>query len=109
MNKTQTRLEHVLERHRPAQTAQGRGRGASAPWRRVVSGDRAADEGPLYAFLAADRPVRLCLHGAPTGFWKKRGIDVDISRGFGSMGAINGVVGDKFEMGEAATGAICLV
>lgn len=42
------------------------------------------------------------------GFWKKRGIDVDISRGFGSMGAINGVAGDKFEMGGAATGAIIL-
>src|SRR5437879_4969896 len=42
------------------------------------------------------------------GFWKKRGIDVDISRGFGSMGAINGVVGDKFDMGGAGTGAIIL-
>lgn len=42
------------------------------------------------------------------GFWKKRGIDVEISRGFGSMGAINGVVGDKFEMGGASTGAIQL-
>ena len=42
------------------------------------------------------------------GFWKKRGIDVEISRGFGSMGAINGIVGDKFEMGNAATGAILL-
>lgn len=40
------------------------------------------------------------------GFWKKRGIDVEISRGFGSMGAVNGVVGDKFEMGGAGTGAI---
>ena len=42
------------------------------------------------------------------GFWKKRGIDVEISRGFGSMGAINGVVGDKFDMGGAATGAVVL-
>lgn len=42
------------------------------------------------------------------GFWKKRGIDVEISRGFGSMGAINGVAGDKFEMGGASTGAIQL-
>jgi ABC-type nitrate/sulfonate/bicarbonate transport system substrate-binding protein len=40
------------------------------------------------------------------GFWKKRGIDVDISRGFGSMGAVNGVVGDKFDLGGAATGAV---
>ena len=42
------------------------------------------------------------------GFWKKRGIDVEISRGFGSMGAINGVAGDKFDMGGAGTGAIIL-
>jgi NitT/TauT family transport system substrate-binding protein len=42
------------------------------------------------------------------GFWKKRGIDMEISRGFGSMGAINGVAGDKFEMGGAATGAVVL-
>jgi len=42
------------------------------------------------------------------GFWKKRGIDVDISRGFGSMGAINGIAGDKFDMGGAATGAVVL-
>jgi ABC-type nitrate/sulfonate/bicarbonate transport system substrate-binding protein len=42
------------------------------------------------------------------GFWKKRGIDVEISRGFGSMGAINGVAGDKFDMGGAATGAVVL-
>jgi ABC-type nitrate/sulfonate/bicarbonate transport system substrate-binding protein len=40
------------------------------------------------------------------GFWKKRGIDVEISRGFGSMGAINGVAGDKFDLGGASTGAI---
>ncbi len=42
------------------------------------------------------------------GFWKRRGIDVEISRGFGSMGAINGVAGDKFDMGGAATGAVLL-
>lgn len=42
------------------------------------------------------------------GFWKKRGIEVDISRGYGSMGAINGVAGDKFELGGAATGAVVL-
>jgi NitT/TauT family transport system substrate-binding protein len=42
------------------------------------------------------------------GFWKQRGIEVEVSRGAGSMGAIQGVVGDKFEMGGAATGAIAL-
>lgn len=42
------------------------------------------------------------------GFWKKRGLDVEISRGFGSMAAIQAVATDKFEMGGAATGALVL-
>jgi NitT/TauT family transport system substrate-binding protein len=70
--------------------------------------------------IAQQTKVRYTLSWLPTGqyafvymarqlgFWKKRGIDVEISRGFGSMGAINGVVGDKFEMGGASTGAILL-
>jgi NitT/TauT family transport system substrate-binding protein len=42
------------------------------------------------------------------GFWKQRGIEMEISRGYGSMGAIQGIAGDKFEMGGAATGAVIL-
>ena len=42
------------------------------------------------------------------GFWKQRGIEMEISRGYGSMGAIQGVSGDKFDMGGAATGAVIL-
>lgn len=42
------------------------------------------------------------------GFWKKRGLDVEVSRGFGSMAAIQAVSTDKFEMGGAATGALIL-
>jgi len=74
------------------------------------------------AFPAIAQPakIRYTLSWLPTGqyafvymarqlgFWKKRGIEVEISRGYGSMGAVNGVVGDKFEMGGAATGAVVL-
>jgi NitT/TauT family transport system substrate-binding protein len=42
------------------------------------------------------------------GFWKQRGIEMEISRGYGSMGAIQGISGDKFDMGGAATGAVIL-
>lgn len=77
--------------------------------------------GPLsFPAIGQQTKVRYTLSWLPTGqyafvymarqlgFWKKRGIDVEISRGFGSMGAINGVAGDKFEMGGAGTGAIIL-
>ncbi len=39
------------------------------------------------------------------GYWKKRGIEVDISSGRGSLGAIQGITSGQFEMGGAATGA----
>jgi ABC-type nitrate/sulfonate/bicarbonate transport system substrate-binding protein len=39
------------------------------------------------------------------GYWKKRGIEVDIASGRGSMGAIQGVSSGQFEMGGASTGA----
>jgi NitT/TauT family transport system substrate-binding protein len=42
------------------------------------------------------------------GFWKKRGLDVDITRGYGSMAAIQGVSTGKFDFGGAATGAVIL-
>jgi NitT/TauT family transport system substrate-binding protein len=70
--------------------------------------------------IAQAHKVRYTLSWLPTGqyafvymarqlgFWKKRGVDVEVSRGFGSMGAIQGVAGDKFEMGGAATGAIAI-
>src|SRR5271170_6035664 len=39
------------------------------------------------------------------GYWKKRGIEVDIAGGRGSLGAIQGVSTGKFDMGGASTGA----
>jgi NitT/TauT family transport system substrate-binding protein len=52
-----------------------------------------------YAFIYMARQL---------GFWKQRGIEMEISRGYGSMGAIQGISGDKFDMGGAATGAVIL-
>jgi NitT/TauT family transport system substrate-binding protein len=49
-----------------------------------------------YAYLYAARQL---------GYFKKRGIDLDISRGFGSLAATQAVVTEKFQMGSAQTGA----
>jgi NitT/TauT family transport system substrate-binding protein len=49
-----------------------------------------------YAYLYAGRQL---------GYFKKRGIDLDISRGFGSMAATQAVSTGKFQMGGAQTGA----
>ena len=48
-----------------------------------------------YAYLYAARQL---------GYFKKRGIDLDISRGYGSMAAIQAVSAGQFEMGGAQTG-----
>lgn len=42
------------------------------------------------------------------GFWKERGIDVDISRGFGSTASIQVMGAGKFDFGLAAAPAIIL-
>jgi NitT/TauT family transport system substrate-binding protein len=49
-----------------------------------------------YAYLYAARQL---------GYFKKRGIDLDISRGYGSMAAAQAVSTGKFQMGGAQTGA----
>jgi NitT/TauT family transport system substrate-binding protein len=49
-----------------------------------------------YAYLYAARQL---------GYFKKRGIDLDISRGFGSMAANQAVSVGKFQMGSAQAGA----
>jgi NitT/TauT family transport system substrate-binding protein len=49
-----------------------------------------------FAYLYAARQL---------GYFKKRGIDLDISRGFGSMAANQAVAIGKFQMGSAQTGA----
>jgi NitT/TauT family transport system substrate-binding protein len=49
-----------------------------------------------YAFIYAARQL---------GYFKKHGIDLEISRGYGSMAAIQAVSTGQFEMGSAQTGA----
>jgi NitT/TauT family transport system substrate-binding protein len=49
-----------------------------------------------YAFIYAARQL---------GYFTQRGIDLDISRGYGSMAATQAVSTGKFEMGGAQTGA----
>jgi len=39
------------------------------------------------------------------GYWKKRGFEVEITSGRGSLGAIQAIAGGQFEMGGASTGA----
>jgi NitT/TauT family transport system substrate-binding protein len=52
-----------------------------------------------YAFIYSARQL---------GFFKKRGIDLEISRGFGSLAAIQAVSTGQFDIGGAQTGAILL-
>ncbi len=85
----------------------------------VAAGAAAAATFPMPAIAQPSR-VRYTLSWLPVGqyafvymarqlgFLKQRGIEMEIARGNGSMGAIQGVVGDKFEMGGAATGAVIL-
>jgi len=49
-----------------------------------------------YAYLYAARQL---------GYFKSRGIDLDISRGYGSMAATQAVATGKFDIGSAQTGA----
>ena len=42
------------------------------------------------------------------GYWKRRGIEVELTRGYGSMAAINAVAQGTFEFGNAGTGAALL-
>jgi NitT/TauT family transport system substrate-binding protein len=52
-----------------------------------------------YAFIYSARQL---------GYLTKRGIDLEISRGFGSLAAIQAVSSGQFDMGGAQTGAILL-
>src|SRR5580658_7740186 len=66
--------------------------------------------------IAQTAKVRYTLSWLPTGqyayiyearqlgYFKKRGIDLDIARGYGSMAAIQAVATGQFEMGGAQTG-----
>jgi NitT/TauT family transport system substrate-binding protein len=74
---------------------------------------------PLPA-IAQSMTVRYTLSWLPTGgnayvyvarqlgFWKRRGIEVEINRGFGSMASIQAVSQRQFDLGNAGTGAVLL-
>jgi NitT/TauT family transport system substrate-binding protein len=51
----------------------------------------------LHPFLARNR-----------GFWKKRGLDVDIARGYGSLAATQALAGGQFDFGEASCPVVVL-
>src|SRR4029453_4109677 len=92
--------------------------------RALLKGAGAAAIGTLaplsFPAIGQQTKVRYTLSWLPTGqyafvymarqlgFWKKRGIHVEISRGLGSVGARNGVGGDKWGRGGAGSGAIVL-
>jgi NitT/TauT family transport system substrate-binding protein len=70
--------------------------------------------------IAQSKTVNFTLSWLPTGqyafvymarqlgFWKNRGLEVDITRGYGSMAAVQGIATGKFDFGGAATGAVIL-
>ncbi len=80
-------------------------------------GALAADAGFPRPAIAATPTVRYTLSWLPTGqyafitlakqlgYWKKRGVNVEVSRGYGSLAAIQAVATGQFEMGGAQTGA----
>src|SRR5262252_6989808 len=86
---------------------------------REASGAAAATAGTSLAVPAIAQPakVRYTLSWLPTGqyaflycarqlgYFKQRGIELDIARGYGSMAAIQAVSTGQFEMGGAQTGA----
>src|SRR5215472_11731671 len=86
---------------------------------REASGAAAAIAGTSLAMPAIAQPakVRYTLSWLPTGqyafiycarqlgYFKQRGIDLEISRGYGSMAAIQAISTGQFEMGSAQTGA----
>src|ERR1700758_5024435 len=85
----------------------------------AASGAPAAIAGASLARPAIAQPakVRYTLSWLPTGqyaflycarqlgYFKQRGIELDISRGYGSMAAIQAISTGQFEMGSAQTGA----
>lgn len=86
----------------------------------LLTGAAAAAASLSMPAIARTMKIRYTLSWLPTGqyafvymaqqlgFWKRRGLDVDVSRGYGSMAAIEGIAAGKFEMGGAATGAVIL-
>jgi NitT/TauT family transport system substrate-binding protein len=86
---------------------------------RIASGVSGAALATRFAMpaIAQTRSIKYNLSWLPTGqyafvymarqlgYWKKRGIDVDVSRGYGSLATIQGVSTGKFDIGGAATSA----
>ncbi|MBV8167173.1 MAG: ABC transporter substrate-binding protein [Alphaproteobacteria bacterium] len=70
--------------------------------------------------IAQTRTIRYTLSWLPTGgnayvymarqlgYWKKRGLEVELARGYGSMAAIQAVSQGKFDLGNSGSGAVLL-
>ena len=79
--------------------------GAGRPWpvyaqtlRKIAYTNPWVPEGSaVFSYVARSR-----------GIWKKRGLDVDVARGFGSVAASQAVGGGKFDFGYAASPAVIL-
>jgi NitT/TauT family transport system substrate-binding protein len=85
----------------------------------IASGISAAGLSSLFPLpaIAQPRTIKYTLSWLPTGqyafvymarqlgFWKRRGLDVEITRGYGSLAAIQGVATGQFDIGGAATSA----
>jgi len=94
------------------------------PSRRTLLKAAALGAGSMAGFprpaIAQPATVRYTLSWLPTGgnahvyiarqlgFWKRRGIEVELSRGYGSMAAIQAVTKGQFDLGNAGTGAVLL-
>jgi NitT/TauT family transport system substrate-binding protein len=56
-----------------------------------------AEGSSLYAYVAKRQ-----------GFWKKRGLDVDVARGYGSVAATQAIAAGQFDVGHAVTSVMIL-
>ncbi|HUA54472.1 MAG TPA: ABC transporter substrate-binding protein [Candidatus Sulfotelmatobacter sp.] len=104
-----------------AKTGSARRRLSRRAW---LKGAAAAAVGGFGGFprpaIAQPPTVRYTLSWLPTGgnayvyvarqlgYWKKRGIEVELTRGYGSMAAIQAVSQGQFDFGNAGTGAVLL-
>jgi NitT/TauT family transport system substrate-binding protein len=102
-----------------AQTTGGPDIGKRTTLKGIASGLSAAGISSLFPMpaIAQARHVKYTLSWLPTGqyafvymarqlgYWKKRGLDVEIARGYGSLAAIQGVATGQFDVGGGATSA----
>jgi ABC-type nitrate/sulfonate/bicarbonate transport system substrate-binding protein len=76
--------------------ATGAGRASAQPLRKIRYSVSWVPEGSnLFSFVAKNK-----------GFWKKRGLDVDIARGYGSGAVVQALAAGQFDFVQAATTAV---